>query len=171
MYKTLCFFLTILLILAVTNSAQKGVAEAGYYPKPYAGTTWTGKVTAFDNKHRTLTLTYSKGTKTQTFIADIPDAPYDQTNASGSITIIDFPYDKDAKFQNYRWSSPAGGIASIAPLELNTRKPNPPNSNRITDFGNFVGRTITVYYTSRERQVSGTNEKYNDVWRIKAFPK
>jgi len=47
------------------------------------------------------------------------------------------------------------------------QRPNPPASNVISDFGDFMGRRVTVYYTVRERKVNGVKEKYNDVWRIR----
>jgi hypothetical protein len=53
--------------LAQPTVAQHGQAEAGYYPGPYVGDTWQGNVTAVDDAARTITLTYTKGSKTQTF--------------------------------------------------------------------------------------------------------
>jgi hypothetical protein len=59
------FFLQILLVLPV--QAQHGQAEAGYYPGAYLGDTWQGNVTAVNDDTHTITLTYTKGSKTQTF--------------------------------------------------------------------------------------------------------
>jgi hypothetical protein len=38
------------------------------------------------------------------------------------------------------------------------------------DFSQFMGHTITVYYTTRERIVDGKKEEYKDVWRIRIVP-
>ncbi len=69
-----CFFFSSLAILAfvvfgaVTPAfAQHGEAEPGYYPAAYVGDTWQGNVTAVDDQANTITLTYTKGSKTQTF--------------------------------------------------------------------------------------------------------
>jgi hypothetical protein len=56
------------LFVAVSANAQHGQAEAGYYPAAYIGDTWQGNVTAVDDQARTITLTYTKGSKSQTFI-------------------------------------------------------------------------------------------------------
>jgi len=45
-----------LIVCAGVSVAQKGKAEPDYYPLGYSGDTWTGEVTAFDNKYRTLTF-------------------------------------------------------------------------------------------------------------------
>jgi hypothetical protein len=50
------------------------------------------------------------------------------------------------------------------------QRPNPPDSNQITDFADFMARRIIVYYTQRERKVGSVSEKYNDVWRILIVP-
>lgn len=54
-------------LAAVPAQAQHGQAEAGYYPAAFVGDTWAGNVTAMDDRSRTITLTYVKGSKTQTF--------------------------------------------------------------------------------------------------------
>ena len=95
----------LIIMSALTAMAQRGTAEAGYYPLGYSGATWTGEVTAFDNQLRTLTLTYSKGNKTQTFVASIPDAPYHQASDPNKLTVIEFPYDKAATSQKYQFAN------------------------------------------------------------------
>jgi hypothetical protein len=45
-----------LIVCAGISVAQKGKAEPDYYPLGYSGDTWTGGVTAFYNKYRTLTF-------------------------------------------------------------------------------------------------------------------
>jgi hypothetical protein len=40
----------------------------------------------------------------------------------------------------------------------------------ITNLAEFMGRNITVYYTTQECLMGGKKEKYNDVWRIRILP-
>jgi hypothetical protein len=153
--------------------AQKGVAEADYYPLGYALDTWTGEVTAVDNEQRTLTLTYGKNKLT--FIATIPDAPYEWRRNKRNERVLDFPYDPKAKSQPYKFEGPSEGVALLLPSgdeSAGTKTvPNPPDSNRITDLSDFVGRTVMVYYTARERNEPDGKVKFNDVWRVKVFKK
>lgn len=58
----------VLSIVAVSVQAQHGEAEPGYYPNAYVGDTWQGNVTAVDDPAKTITLTYTKGSKSQTFL-------------------------------------------------------------------------------------------------------
>lgn len=57
-----------LILFAGVSMAQRGTAEPDYYPGGYNGNTWTGKVTAVDESTREFTLSYTSGSKTQTFI-------------------------------------------------------------------------------------------------------
>src|SRR5690349_8510389 len=157
-----------LILSSSVSIAQKGQAEADYYPIGYPGNTWTGEVTAFDNEHRTLTLTYGKDKLT--FIATIPDAPYDWRRNGRNERVLDFPYDPKLKSQMYKYDGPgrAGSLLPEGDESSGTKRvPNPPDSNRLTDLSEFVGRTITVYYTTREREQPSGRLKYNDVWRVK----
>ena len=159
--------LAVALFSSILVSAQKGKAGANYYPLGYTGNIWTGKVTAVDNEQRTLTLT-AKGKNGETFIAVIPDAPYEWIVKG----VIDFPFDKKTKNQVYKYETFADSDAPgmISPSDVATgmkTRPNPPDTNRINDFSEFLGREVTVYYTSRERSVDGKKVKYNDVWRIR----
>jgi hypothetical protein len=170
--KRLFAALACLILCAGVSLAQKGKAEPDYYPRGYSGDTWTGGVTAFDNEQRTLTLTHGSGKNATTFVATIPDAPYEWTRDLRKARVLDFPYDKQASSQIFQYEG-AGVMASVLPdSDVSTdgtgviRRPNPPDSNRITDFADFKGRRITVYYTAREREVNGAKVKYNDVWRI-----
>jgi len=52
-------------IVARRGQAQHGEAEPGYYPNSYVGDTWQGNVTAVDDQSKTVTLTYTKGSKSQ----------------------------------------------------------------------------------------------------------
>jgi hypothetical protein len=137
----------------------------------YSGDVWTGEVTAFDNERRTLTLMYTSGKNSLTFVASIPDAPYELGRDTRHFRVIDFPYQKDAKYQVFKYLGP-GDVASITPHAGDgiKRRPSPPATNVISDFSEFKGRQITVYYTTREREVNGQKEKYNYVWRIRVFP-
>ena len=165
----LFILLTCLTLGAGVALAQRGKADPDYYPVGYPGDTWTGDVTAFDNDQRTLTLTHGSGKNAPTFVAYIPDAPYEWTRDIARSRVLDFPYDKKAKFQLFKYEG-IGRAASILPEGADPsgmhRRPTPPDKNRITDFSDFMGRRITVYYTARERKVGDANVKYNDVWRI-----
>jgi len=66
MGKTL-FATWALLIFAAVLLAQHGTARNGYYPMNYHGDTWTGTVTSVNDQTRELTLTYTKGDKTEEF--------------------------------------------------------------------------------------------------------
>lgn len=172
--KRLFVALACLALCAVTTFGQKGRAQTDYYPLGYPGDTWTGVVTAFDNEHRTLTLTHGSGKKAVTFVASVPDAPYEWARNIHNARVLDFPYDKKSGFQVFKLEGPGRvatavpdtGVVAQTPLTMISRRPNPPDENRITDFADFMGREVIVYYTQRERQVNGATEKYNDVWRV-----
>lgn len=66
--KELFLTAAFLLVLSGTAMAQKGTAEAGYYPPEYGGDTWTGEVAAINESSREFTLTYGKGDNIQTFV-------------------------------------------------------------------------------------------------------
>ena len=168
--KRLFVALACLIFYAGVSVAQQGTAEPDYYPMGYSGETWTGEVTAFDNERRTLTLTHTSGKKVSTFVASIPDAPYEWRRDARNARVVDFPYDKQAKYQTFKYVGP-GVAASVLPRGGGDsgmhQRPNPPDTNQITDFVEFMGRRVTIYYTRRERTVDGEKEKYNDVWRIR----
>lgn len=157
-----------LLICSGAITAQQGTADPDYYPIGYPGKTWTGAVTAFDNEQRTLTLTSED--KKSTFVAVIPDAPYERRTDARKFKVIDFPYDKTAKYQEFQYmgTGNAGNLLPTGDVGFGKqRRNNPTGSNVIGNFDDFMGRRITVYYTTREREVNGKKEKYNDVWRIR----
>ena len=68
------FALSLALILLCTGiaAAQHGTAEPGYYPSGFNGDTWSGEVTAVTEDTREFTLTYTKGSNTQTFVGILP---------------------------------------------------------------------------------------------------
>jgi hypothetical protein len=133
-------------------------------------------VTAFDNDHRTLTLTYTRDKKKTTFVASVPDAPYQWGRDARNFRVIDFPCDKKTKSQLFVYVS-VPGLSYVPPDQvisskpLRETRPNPPAENVIADFSEFVGRNITVYYMTKERIVDGKKEEYNDVWRIRVGKK
>ena len=161
-----------LILYSGVSIAQKGKADADYYPLGYPVDTWTVEVTAVDNEQRTLALTYGKDKLI--FIATLPNAPYEWRSNGRNERVLDFPYDQKLKSQMYIYQGP-GHAASLLPEGDESggtkRVPNPPDSNRITDLSDFVGRTITVYYTARERKEPSGKVKYNDVWRVKVLGK
>ena len=171
--KRLIIALACLMFCAGLSVAQKGKADPDYYPIAYSGETWTGEVTAFDNDRRTLTLTHTSGKNVSTFVASIPDAPYEWGRDARNFRVVDFPYDKGAEYQTFKYIGKGEGAAVLAPGGPSVgiqKRPNPPASNVITDLKEFMGRSITVYYTTQERKVGGAKEKYNDVWRIRILP-
>lgn len=171
--KRLFVALTCLILCAGAALAQRGKAPPDFYPMGYSGDTWTGEVTAFDNEQRTLTLTHGNGKNVSTFVASIPDAPYQWTRDLRKARVLDFPYDKQAKHQMFRYAGPGHAATLLpegAPPSGMQQRPNPPDSNQITDFSDFMARRIIVYYTQRERKVGSVSEKYNDVWRILVLP-
>ena len=55
------------LVFSAAAPAQHGTAPSGYYPFGYVGDTWTGTVTSTNDETREITLTYTRGDKTDTF--------------------------------------------------------------------------------------------------------
>ena len=157
-----------LIICVGTVMAQQGTADPDYYPLGYSGKTWTGAVTAFDNQQRTLTLTSDDGKKL-TFVASVPEAPYERRHDARNYKVIDFPFDKSAKYQVFQYLGPgnAGTLLPGSDSGFGKQRRNNPTGSSIGDFSDFMGRRITVYYTTREREVNGKKEKFNDVWRIR----
>jgi len=158
---------TFLIICMGTIMAQEGTADADYYPLGYSGKTWTGAVTAFDNEQRTLTLTSDD--KKTTFVAFIPDSPYERRRDARNFRVIDFPYDKTAKSQVFQYLGP-GGAGTLLPqgdMGAGMQRRNTPTGSSIGDFSDFMGRRLTLYFTVREREVNSKKEKFNDVWRIR----
>jgi len=65
--RRLLFVTGALLFLTATAQAQHGSAGSGYFPQGYSGDTWTGTVTGTNDDTREITLTYTKGEKTEIF--------------------------------------------------------------------------------------------------------
>ena len=73
--KNLHFLPLALFVFANAAFGQHGTAENGYYPPAYQGDTWTGVVVSASEQTGEITLSYSKGGKSQTFVG-IPEAGY-----------------------------------------------------------------------------------------------
>ncbi len=171
--KRLLFATACLVICVGLCQAQKKKADADYYPQGYSGETWTGEVTAVDNDKRKLTLTDTKGKEVSTFIATIPDAPYEWQRDARNFRVVDFPFDKKATVQTFKYVGKGEGAGVLIPDVMGVgikKRPNPPVTNVMSDFSELKGRDITVDYTPRERGAGNQKEKYNDVWRIRILP-
>lgn len=66
--NNLTLALSICFLLPLLAYARHGSAENGYYPMGFHGDTWTGVVSATDDPAREITLVFTKGSKTETFI-------------------------------------------------------------------------------------------------------
>ena len=66
-------FLVTCAMAPMVGAAQRGEAPPGCYPFNYFGVTWSGAVTAADDQNRTITLTVTKGSKTQSFVGTLAD--------------------------------------------------------------------------------------------------
>jgi hypothetical protein len=65
--KGFAFSFCLVLILMPRALAQHGTAPNDYYPPGYSGDTWSGEVTSTNDETREITLTYTKGSKTESF--------------------------------------------------------------------------------------------------------
>jgi hypothetical protein len=74
MKRSLCFLIP-LLTIAGSAFAQHGTAENGYYPPGYQGDTWTGVVLSANEQTGEITLSYTKGGKSQGFVG-VPEEGY-----------------------------------------------------------------------------------------------
>jgi len=165
-------FITTLLVLfeASIGFGQKGKAAPDFYPLGYSGETWTGEVVDFNNELRILTLSNKNGKNSETFVAVIPDAPYQWVRDMYKNRVVDFAFDKKSKTQTYRYMGSgefAGDILPSGAANGTEMRDNPPEANVMSEFAQFKGRKITVYYTRASRTVGGQKETYNDVWRIR----
>lgn len=163
----------LVIALYIPLRAQKGTPEPDFYPVGFSGSTWTGEVIEFDNQNRTLTLSTKKGKTPETFVAVIPDLPYQWLTDMQKVRVVDFPFDikTDPQLYKYRGSGEFGGDYAPPGGSDMKRIPNPPADQLITEFDQFKGRKVTVFYTVNTRKVNGQDEKFNDVWRIRVFKK
>lgn len=65
--RRLALVVVLALLAALPASTQHGTAESGYWPMGYMGDMWTGVVTSTNSATREITLTFTKGKKTETF--------------------------------------------------------------------------------------------------------
>jgi len=65
--------LAALTILSSAAFGQHGTAESGYFPIGYNGDIWTGVIAATNEATREITLSYTKGQKTETFVGVLED--------------------------------------------------------------------------------------------------
>jgi hypothetical protein len=86
-------------VFASAAFGQHGTAENGYYPPGYQGDTWTGVVVSASEQTDEITLSYTKGGKSQTFIG-APEAGYlvhEHTGATRPLKMSDIPVGKIIK--------------------------------------------------------------------------
>ena len=174
-YPMKIMFFTILLALFGVSAGfgQKGKANPDFYPLGYSGEIWTGEVIEFNNELRTLTLSDKKGKNAETFIAVIPDAPCQWGKDIYRYRVLDFAFDKKVKVGTYKYEG-FEYFSNILPRDIRNdtqRRINPSGSNVLSEFAQFKGRKITVFYSQATRLVKGQKEKYNDVWRIRILKK
>lgn len=73
--KHLHFLPLAFFIFASTVFGQHGTAGSGNYPAGYQGDTWTGVVVSANEQTNEITLSYTKGGKSETFVG-VPEAGY-----------------------------------------------------------------------------------------------
>jgi hypothetical protein len=86
-------------VLASPTFAQHGTAENGYYPAAYYGDTWTGVVVSANEQTGEITLSYTNGGKTQTFVG-VPEIGYLVHEHNGStrpLKMSDIPVGRTVK--------------------------------------------------------------------------
>jgi len=69
--KLILLLVAALLITGSTAEAQHGTAPSGYYPDTFQGDTWTGLIASKNDQTGEITLQYSHGDKTETFVGII----------------------------------------------------------------------------------------------------
>jgi hypothetical protein len=88
-----------LFVFAIAALGQHGTAENGYYPSVYQGDTWTGVVVSASERTGEITLSYTKGGKSQTFVG-VPEAGYlvhEHSGATRPLKMSDIPVGKIIK--------------------------------------------------------------------------
>jgi hypothetical protein len=109
--KHLHFLLLALFVFARATFGQHGTAENGYYPAVYQGDTWTGVVVSASEQTGEITLSYTKGGKSQTFIG-VPEAGYlvhEHTGATRPLKMSDIPIGKIVKVWYIEEAKKVGG--------------------------------------------------------------
>ena len=85
-----------LFVFASAAFGQHGTAENGYYPSGYQGDTWTGVVVSASEQTGEITLSYTKGGKSQTFVG-VPETGYlvhEHSGATRPLKMSDIPVGK-----------------------------------------------------------------------------
>jgi hypothetical protein len=88
-----------LFVFAIAALGQHGTAENGYYPSVYQGDTWTGVVVSASERTGEITLSYTKGGKSQTFVG-VPEAGYlvhEHSGGTRPLKMSDIPVGKIIK--------------------------------------------------------------------------
>ena len=99
------------LVCASAVLGQHGTADSGYYPGGYQGDTWTGVVVSANEKTGEITLSYTKGGKSQTFVG-VPQADYlvhEHNGATRALRMSDIPVGKTIKVWYIEETSKTGG--------------------------------------------------------------
>jgi hypothetical protein len=97
--KRLHFLPLALFVFASPAFGQHGSAENGYYPSSYQGDTWTGVVVSASEQTGEISLSFTKGGKSQTFVG-VPEAGYLVHEHSGTtrpLKMSDIPVGKIIK--------------------------------------------------------------------------
>ena len=109
--KHLHFLPLALFVFASAAFGQHGAAENGYYPPGYQGDTWTGVVVSASEQTGEITLSYTKGGKSQTFVG-VPEAGYLVHEHSGTtrpLKMSDIPIGKIIKVWYMEETKKVGG--------------------------------------------------------------
>jgi hypothetical protein len=109
--KHLHFLPLALFVFASSAFGQHGTAENGYYPSAYQGDTWTGVVVAANELTGEITLSYTKGGKSQTFVG-FPEAGYlvhEHNGATRPLKMSDIPVGKIIKVWYIEETKKVGG--------------------------------------------------------------
>lgn len=93
MFRGMSITVLSLFLFSISALAQYGTAPEGDFPTGYNGDTFTGAVTATEGDQ--LTLTYTKGSKTDTFVGKLAGgcAVPTTNNSSHRMTASDIPKD------------------------------------------------------------------------------
>jgi hypothetical protein len=116
--KYLHFLPLTLFVFASAASGQHGTAENGYYPSAYQGETWTGVVVSANEQTNEITLSYTKGGKSQTFVG-VPESDYlvhEHGGATRPLKMSDVPVGKIIKVWYIAETEKVGG----AKVKVNT---------------------------------------------------
>ena len=109
--KHLHFLPLALVVFASAAFGQHGTAENGYYPSEYQGDTWTGVVVSASEQTGEITLSYTKGGKSQTFVG-VPEAGYlvhEHSGATRPLKMSDIPVGKIIKVCYMEETKKVGG--------------------------------------------------------------